>query len=101
MDDFEERFNQLVSAWHNETCYLSDCSVIINNYNCQKIIAMGELVVPLILRKLKNNDPMCLFEFFGVLQEITGEWPVPKEYAGYYCQIKDCWIAWGENKGLI
>ena len=98
---FEENFNQLVDNWYNETCYCSDPDNTINNHNCQKIIAMGDVVVPLILYKLKNDDPQCLFGFFEVLHIISGEWPAPEEYAGYYSKIKDCWIKWGQDKGLI
>ena len=64
-----EQFEQLFQTWKSETALLSSATAIINHPAYQKMILMGDTVLPFMFIKLQN-DPQHLFY---ALYQITGE----------------------------
>lgn len=61
----------------------------------QKIIGMGELALPLIMRELRTRPN----HWFWALKAITGEDPVPPQYRGQVRKMAAAWLDWWkENK---
>ena len=61
----------------------------------QRIIGMGQPVVPLILRDLEQEPD----HWFWALQSITGENPVLPEQRGNLELMATAWLAWGKANG--
>ena len=51
----ERRFRQLEAIWEADTMFLSDANKIIEHSAFQEIIAMGEAVIPFMLRDLEKE----------------------------------------------
>lgn len=63
------------------------------------IVAMGEVAVPWVLKhwlEIPEGASWC-----AVLQEITGENPVPEAHYGRYDAIREAWLKWGRDKKII
>jgi len=62
----------------------------------ERIIALGDAVVPLLLREMENRP-----DHWGyALTKITGDDPTPKEAHGSLRGVADAWISWGKKQGL-
>jgi hypothetical protein len=90
-------FNALAERWRNETAHLSALPQILMHPAYQQIIAMGDAVVPLILQWMRNRPGY----WFWALEMITRENPVPAADAGNIRRMKQAWLNWGEQRGLI
>ncbi len=95
--DMEGTFRELAEQWHRETDYLSSISKKINHPAYRAIIDMGNPVVPLLLRELRDRPGL----WFEALKKITGETPVPAEAKSDPRQAREAWLRWGQEKGLI
>ena len=91
----EQQFFELAQSWKSDTLLLSSATDIVTHSAYQRIIGMGEKIVPLILRELQD-DPN---HWFWALKAITGENPAPPEYAGKIKEIAACWLKWGQERG--
>src|SRR5205823_2029616 len=69
-------FQQLVSRWRKERGATSSITRMAMCQSYQRIIGMGEKIIPLILRQLESegDDPD---HWFWALQALTRENPVP------------------------
>jgi hypothetical protein len=74
----EERFLLLVEQWQRETGMLSLVQKMVIHPAYQRIIGMGQPVVPLILRELEREPDHC----FWALESITGANPVQEDERG-------------------
>lgn len=92
-----DQFEELFQTWKSETALLSSASAIINHPAYQKIIKMGDTVLPFIFIKLQN-DPQHIFY---ALYQITGENPVPLAHAGNFKKMTTDWLSWAAQKGYI
>jgi hypothetical protein len=90
-----EKFDALVATWRDETAYLSSITKIVNHPAYQKIIDMGWVVVPLILRDLEKEPD----HWFHALYKITGINPVSPD-SNFEQAAQEC-VQWGRDKGLI
>ena len=63
----------------------------------QQIIGMGLDALPLILRELQQEAD----HWFWALRAITGIDPVPKSSAGKIEEMRDAWLAWGYERGIL
>jgi len=95
--DVEAEFGSLSQNWRKEVGAESALPRITGNLNYLRIIALGEGVVPFILRDLEREAA----PWFLALRAITGEQNVGREYAGNFRKMADSWIAWGRQKGYI
>lgn len=87
----EEKFNELFENWRNET---GGYSIILYKYehpSYQKIIDMGDSIVPILLEKCKNNNFLW---YYDMLKTIVG------------CEfnedlVGEDWIDWGKQQRYI
>lgn len=91
------RFANLFQNWKSETLLSSNGREIVEHPSYDRIIELGEQVVPFILIKLKE-DPHHLFY---ALYKITGENPVQSNNIGDLNKMAADWIDWGIHKGYL
>ena len=91
----EAAFASLADTWRKETCKMSILQKRYRHPAYLAILAMGEPVIPSILRQLRD-DPDFWFE---ALHKLTG-----LKYNAGSSTFKHCqenWLAWGRRQGLI
>ena len=95
-DNFKE-FLKLRDKWKNETLFVSSGTEIVNNGAYLKIISKGQEVIPWIFRELQHaND-----HWFVALESLTGANPINPEHIGDILAMKEDWLNWGEEQGLL
>ena len=93
--DVEQTFRELVVRWKRETSFLSSIQQKAMNPAYQRIIGLGPLAVPLLLRELLE-DPG---HWFWALSSITGE--DPASGATTFDEAAEAWLAWGKDRGHL
>ncbi|MBD2326242.1 hypothetical protein [Alkalinema sp. FACHB-956] len=93
--ELEAQFLELAEQWRQETGMFSVVSQIVIHPAYQRIIGMGQPVVPLLLRDLEQEPD----HWFWALQAITGENPVKQEHRGNLQQMAIDWLEWGKAYG--
>lgn len=93
--EIETTFLELAEQWRRETGMFSVTSKISMHPAYQRIIGMGQPVVPLILRELEREPE----HWFLALTAITGENPIKTEQRGRLDQMAQAWIEWGRENG--
>ncbi|MBD2355867.1 hypothetical protein H6G41_14780 [Tolypothrix sp. FACHB-123] len=93
--ELEITFLELAEQWRQETGMLSAIAKISMHPAYQRIIGMGQPVVPLILRELERQPD----HWFWALNAITGANPVKPEQRGRIKQMAQAWIDWGKTNG--
>jgi hypothetical protein len=94
-ESVEQRLRRLEAAWEAETQFLSDPRPIIEHPAFQAIIALGEQVVPFLLRDLER----CPHLWVWALPRITGANPVAPADGGNIRAMTEAWLRWGREKG--
>ena len=92
-DQFEDYFQE----WQSATALLSSGRAIVSHPDYERIIGMGEAVIPFILMKLQKNPQHLFF----ALYQITGENPVSYAHAGNLENMTTDWLNWGHEKGYL
>ena len=93
--ELEAEFNRLAEEWHEETRMLSLVTQKSMHPAYQRIIGMGQPVVPLILRDLEQKPD----HWFWALRAITGANPVKSDMVGRMKLMAQAWIQWGKEHG--
>ena len=93
--EIESTFMQLAKQWRKETYTVSSTAKLASHPAYQQIIAMGEPVIPLLLRELERKPG----HWFMALRAISGEDPVPPEFRGRTREMIKAWLEWGKLKG--
>ena len=97
--DAERRaeFARLRTQWIAERGATSSIAKMATCPSYQRIIAMGDEVVPLILRQLEQegDEPD---QWFWALAAITGENPVAADAQGDIVQMARAWLDWGRSE---
>ena len=88
-------FEALASEWKEQVGGSSFVAEKINHPAYQKIIEMGQVVVPFILRELEQKPT----HWFEALKAITGANPVQPEQRGRPKQMAQAWLQWGREQG--
>jgi hypothetical protein len=91
----EETFLALAEQWQRETGIVSLVQKMVMHPAYQRIIDMGQPVVPLILRELEREPD----HWFWALEAITGTNPVLPEQGGRLEQMAAAWLGWGRENG--
>ena len=94
-ENTERQFRQLEAHWEAETKFLSDAHKIIDHPAFQAIIAMGEAVIPYMLRDLEKEPRQWVW----ALPRITGVNPLGPEDAGDSRKMAAAWVHWGRECG--
>jgi hypothetical protein len=90
-------FRQLVEEWHKERGATSSITKMAMCRSYLRIIAMGDQVIPMIIRQMENegDEPDM---WFWALQILTGSDPVPDEARGDIVEMARAWIDWGRTR---
>lgn len=91
------RFLELKDEWLRDTAFHSSLYIIYNHPAYRQIIAMGQSILTFIFYDLRDNDNF----WFEALTEITNENVITPEMQGNFSLIKNAWLRWGEDRGLI
>jgi hypothetical protein len=78
---------------HREESIIRNPNKIMGHPALRAIIALGEPVVPLILRELQAGPSLLVW----ALPEIVGAHP---EFEGNVSTMTNAWLQWGREKGL-
>jgi hypothetical protein len=95
--DSERRFEDLFKNWIDETGHLSSSARIVSNQYYLGIVAMGPQALTPILRRLRNHPE----PWFPALVAITRENPVKPEDQGQFQRMRQAWLDWGADRGII
>ena len=76
--------------WKKQTKYNSNPDKIFSNKHYLAIIQLGRPVIPLLISDIIRNNN----RWFFALEKITGENPVPKNFAGIITAMNNFWITW-------
>ena len=95
--EVERLFSSLADEWRNETAHISSIPRIVMHPAYQQIVGLGRPVIPLILKSMRQEPGY----WFWALEMIARENPVPPESAGHTRQMKQAWLNWGKEQGLI
>ena len=96
--DLEKEFQKLARQWRRDTGHFSIVAQMIRHPAYQRIIEMGEPVIPIILKDLQAQPD----HWFPALAAISGESPpIPQKYRGRMRAITKIWLEWGKAKGYI
>ena len=111
----EDEYRKLIHEWHEETMFSSRLVDRYNHENFKKMVAMGESIIPLLLKDLEqkeeNGEPEYGFAFL-VLGGIVGDSKFNDEpiiingketnFRGLnIMQTIDDWVAWGKQNNYI
>lgn len=88
-------FKQLSKTWRKETAGYSLTTPEVTHPAYLRIIGMGPVAVPWILRELEENGG----QWFVALRAITGADPVPEEDRGDRSKMRGAWLAWARTSG--
>lgn len=97
VQDDQYQFNFLTSKWREERGVSSSTTEIAMCPSYQKIIAMGEIAIPLILAKLasEGDEPDM---WFWALRVISNEDPVADSDRGNLTAMATAWLRWGQDR---
>lgn len=91
----EDKFRELANQWRGGSGHQSSVRALASHPAYQRIIGMGDPVVPLLLRELEEKPD----HWFWALWAITGIDPVRPEHQGRLRQMAQDWIRWGRANG--
>lgn len=94
----ERHFRDLADRWLELTLYRSNLRTLRDHPVYLELIELGEPALPLILGELMKRPSVS---WFGPLEEIAGENPVPAESAGRVAAMARAWLEWGRGRGYL
>ena len=91
VESLELKFQRLEAEWDADTAVLSNPNKIMGHPAMRAIIALGEPVVPSILRELLAGPSLLVW----ALPEIVGSHP---EFEGNASAMTNAWLHWGRER---
>jgi GAF domain-containing protein len=92
----EARFNALAAKWKVDTQTSLLMTQKCTDPSYQRIIGMGQQILPLLLNKISEPSGE---DWFWALSAITDENPIKLEHRGIIDKITEDWIKWGRSQG--
>lgn len=89
-------FEHLLRSWRQEAFGYSVLQRLYAKDSYQALIALGERIVPWLLRELQERP----FHWTYALSQITGAQPVQPENKGHLAAMTRDWLQWGRQQGL-
>jgi hypothetical protein len=89
-------FTALADRWTRETQHISNPTHRILHRDYQRIIGLGAQVVPLVLRRLRDQPE----DWFWALRALTGHNPIKAEHTGKVRPMIDDWLEWARDNGI-
>lgn len=96
-NDISIQFELYYTNWYRETASSSFVFDKLEHPDFQKIVDLGEEVIPFILLQLKKQPSFIYF----ALHFITGEDPILQKSSGNINLIIQDWMNWGIHKRYI
>ena len=92
------QFYELARQWREDRHASSSLAELAMSPAYQRIIGMGQAVIPLIIEELRREgaEPD---HWFWALRAITGENPVSSDDQGNMQKMSQAWQAWAEREG--
>lgn len=97
VEDLHREFLALAAQWREETVGYSVITPKVVHPAYLRIIGMGPVAVPWILRELEEHGG----HWYVALRSITGANPVPREDRGRIPRMREAWLAWARDEGWI
>ena len=91
------KFVTLVAQWREETAGYSTITPKVAHPAYLRIIGMGPVAVPWILRELEEHGG----HWYVALRSITDANPVPHEDRGRIPKMRAAWLTWARDEGWI
>lgn len=93
-------FDDLVSQWRKERGATSSITEIVMCRSHLRIIGMGPMAIPLILREMEDegDDPDM---WFVALQMLTGADPVTDDARGNFKKMAALWFDWAHRHEYV
>jgi hypothetical protein len=91
----EQEFLGLAREWKEAVRLVSSFEKMILHPAYQRIIGLGPLAVPLLLREMAERP----HHWHWALRSITGANPVKAEDEGNVKRMAHAWVQWGKAKG--
>lgn len=95
--ELKRLFDRYADDWKTQTAHVSVLSRRVLHSSYQRIIGLGQEALPLILHQLSSQPD----HWFWALQSISGEDPVRPEDIGKFDAMRNAWIIWGRDRGLV
>lgn len=92
----KEEFDAMVKQWRRETRYLSSATKMAMHPAYQRIISLGEEVIPYILDDLQHTRAHWLWALY-----ILSEFHDPAPEGATFDEAVDAWLNWGRQQGLL
>jgi len=92
-----EAFRVLADEWRSSRRFRSSLTEITEHPAYRAIVQLGNEVVPVLLRELQQRPE----PWFAALREITGHDPVRSGQRGDMKAMRQAWLSWGRDRGLI
>jgi hypothetical protein len=89
-------FQELADTWIKETARHSVLMKIVMHPSYQRIIGLGPIAIPWILRRMKAKPNHWFWALDALAQGLS-----PAEGCESLIEATDAWIRWGEDKGYI
>lgn len=93
--EVETKFRRLVSQWRKETEHISSIAKASMHPAYQRIIGMGNIAVPYLLRELQQDPD----HWFWALNAITEQDPAQSEDT--FDGAVSAWLRWGRENGHL
>lgn len=93
----KQRFWNFAKKWREDTQWLSSTNEIAMHPAYQAIIGMGQEAIPMIIEDLRNNSG----HWYWALKAISQEDPVSPSERGSINRMKQAWLKWAEQKGIV
>jgi hypothetical protein len=90
-----ELFGALADWWHEATDFLSSPSEKLQHPAYQRIVALGEEMVPHIIADMQGRGG----DWYDALREITDTDPVRPENVGRVPDMDNDWLEWARGRG--
>jgi hypothetical protein len=93
----EMKFQALAQEWKRESRFASTANQMFLLPSYQKIIGLGPDAIPVILRDLQKESN----HWYWALAALSGENPVESQDAGNVRAMRQAWVEWGRQRGLL
>jgi hypothetical protein len=92
-----QKVEDLATTWREERGPSSSYTDLVLSPAYQRIIGLGPKAVPALLVELAIRPD----HWFWALYVLTGVDPIPDDAAGDFRAMREAWIRWGEEQGLL
>jgi len=92
-ESIKRKFEALAHEWIDETQFSSDLNASFLHPAYQRIIGMGNVALPLILRALEENPAY----WFWAIDSIVGKKILPDDFSGGFADAVEFYLSWGKK----